>query len=132
MFSTHLCSLDCSSTLNALLVIMVDIHLPYNHCKKSTLRVTLMYPLWSTGSLRVSHVVSPYDRASVVNLMRDLMYPLRILQKNLSEYLIVHTHRVPPLWPPSVTPKSRPLMVTYGLLNVNPYVRHWDDLGCYH
>ena len=29
-----------------------------------------MYPLWSTGSLRVSHVVSPYDRASVANLMR--------------------------------------------------------------
>ncbi|QQO91344.1 hypothetical protein ORF002 [Yersinia phage PYps49T] len=48
---------------------MVDIHLPYYHCKKSTLRVTLMYPLWSTGSLRVSHVVSPYDRASMVNLM---------------------------------------------------------------
>ncbi|AIT13675.1 hypothetical protein BP12A_44 [Salmonella phage BP12A] len=77
MFSTHLCSLDCSLALRALSVIMVDIHLPYNHCKKSTLRVTLMYPLWSTGSLRVLHAVSPlcscvvpYDRASVVNLMR--------------------------------------------------------------
>ena len=115
--------------LRALLVIMVDIHLPYNHCKKSTLRVTLMHPLWSTGSLRVS----PYDRASVVNLMRDLMYPLRILQKNLSGYLIVHTHRVPPygLLISSANlissdnlqshPKSATLMVTYGLLNVNPY-----------
>ncbi|ACF15779.1 unknown product [Escherichia phage BA14] len=66
MFSTHLCFLGYSLALSALLVIMVDIHLPYNHCKKSTLRVSLMYPLWSTGSLRVS----PYDRASVVNLMR--------------------------------------------------------------
>nr|DAO40090.1 MAG TPA: hypothetical protein [Caudoviricetes sp.] len=51
---------------------MVDIHLPYNHCKKSTLRGNLMYPIWSTGSLRVS----PYDIASKDNLMRDLMYPL--------------------------------------------------------
>ena len=108
MFSTRLCSLDCSSALNALLVIMVDIHLPYNHCKKSTLRVSLMHPLWSTGSLRVSHVVSPlcscvapYDRASVVNLMRDLMYPF----KNPTEKSEWVSHS-------SYTPSSPP----YGLL----------------
>ncbi|UJD21322.1 hypothetical protein PQE63_gp01 [Salmonella phage vB_STy-RN5i1] len=91
--------------LSALLVIMVDIHLPYNHCKKSTLRVTIMYhSLWSTGSLRVS----PYDRASVVNLMR-LDVPFKNPTEK-SEWVSHSSYKVfPPYGPPSVHPKSLPL-----------------------